>query len=1229
LTVTLSPASTSLLVGNFVQFIAVPSSTVDGETFLVNNVQGGNTTIGTINATGLYQAPAVIPANTTITITVQVSNSGNATSASATATVTLDSGVRLSIVPSSYFIGTGEQFQFAPKLVVTGVPVNAALPGICDNSGVAGLPLCTAVTWGVTGAGAINSSTGAYTASGTADSETITATSIYDTARSGTASATIVTATDPTLTSLSTNVGAVGATLQDVYLSGANFLSTTQVRANGALIGNTDLVSQQVLRLRLGPNDLRTAGPLTITGSRQGGAAQNCSASCSLTLSTVRPALVGSSLDSFPQGSTPNLLLDGGYYGTASKPAVTAQFGIQAPSAIVNSPNQLQIPLSGTDTQTPGLVPVSVTGAISGNPVAPNVANVAVQPPVPGSVSQTSSLGVGVQPSSIAINPATGRALVANQGSGSVAVIDLSGPTLLGYICTGTANATLTGSDSGCPNSGPTSVAVDNLRNLALVTNSVLKNIAVINLTTSTLREFVSTPTVTLQTGVSTAATPWAVGIDPVASSCVPGTTPPVCTSGRALVAYQGAGFATVIDLTPVPAVPLGIVAASTGATPRIAASARLHWALVTPGGAGSMAIVDLSRPSPNNAIVSISRSSNVVTAQTAQPNTLRVGDPVQIVGVADNSFNGVFTVTGVSQNQSFTYAQTAADSTSSGGQANYGLPIATLAKNLSLTGVAINDESQKAVLLDPSAQTQIFNLLDQTSTTVNTSSSTGNIAGAFNPLTNTAITVNQITNNGAIVDPTTPTLLNGDGTVIGLNRPLDVAVDPATNQALVVNSPLIPAGSHGTVSFLPLPGTLRSPQVLQVSRQDNGAGSPLPPEIMVSSTLSSAGTLNPQTLTVIGSGFSGASVVKLDGTALGTPTVSNGGRQLTVSVPAASLSGGPHIYTLQVFNGAVPSNATGFTVSQKIDLTLSNLGCTASPQSVAIDSSIRGQATSGQAIVTFPGCNSVGIINLKTGAGTTVAVGNNPQGVAIYPALALAVVANANDSTASVVDIVGNTVTTTVSTDPTPVGVAIDPGLGTAVVTASNANVVDTFTIGPSTDANGNPIIAAGAVSSLAVQARPMAVAVDPRTHLAAVANTNSGTVSLVDITQAQATIQVTATGLPAGIALDPATGSFLVITSLANQLLVLDPVNQQTTPFRAGINPTSVAYNPNSATLVTTNGVSQTLSVMDYLSGRMRAVLSFNPSGRFAVDIHPFSNLAVIADSTDNWVILRPLPR
>ena len=65
------------------------------------------------------------------------------------------------------------------------------------------------------------------------------------------------------------------------------------------------------------------------------------------------------------------------------------------------------------------------------------------------------------------------------------------------------------------------------------------------------------------------------------------------------------------------------------------------------------------------------------------------------------------------------------------------------------------------------------------------------------------------------------------------------------------------------------------------------------------------------------------------------------------------------------------------------------------------------------------------------------------------------------------------------------------------AVVTASNANVVNTFAVSSSP----------GTPTRIAVQSRPIAVAVDPETHLAAVANTTSNTISLVDLTQAAAT--------------------------------------------------------------------------------------------------------------------------
>jgi len=206
-----------------------------------------------------------------------------------------------------------------------------------------------------------------------------------------------------------------------------------------------------------------------------------------------------------------------------------------------------------------------------------------------------------------------------------------------------------------------------------------------------------------------------------------------------------------------------------------------------------------------------------------------------------------------------------------------------------------------------------------------------------------------------------------------------------------------------------------------------------------------------------------------------------------------------------------------------------------------------------------------------------------------------------------------------TVSTDPGPTGVALDPGLGQVLVTASNANVVDVFALSSSP----------GTVTSLPVQQRPGAIAVDPARHLAAVANTTSNTVSLVDLTQTSATEHIAASGLPAGVVFDPVSATFLVAASLNNRVLVLDPTTRTTTSLRVGINPTSIAYNFASSTLVTTNSSSQTLSVMDFRSGRVRAVLNFRPSGRFAVDIHPFSNVAVIADSAGNKVFLRPLPQ
>jgi hypothetical protein len=95
----------------------------------------------------------------------------------------------------------------------------------------------------------------------------------------------------------------------------------------------------------------------------------------------------------------------------------------------------------------------------------------------------------------------------------------------------------------------------------------------------------------------------------------------------------------------------------------------------------------------------------------------------------------------------------------------------------------------------------------------------------------------------------------------------------------------------------------------------------------------------------------------------------------------------------------------------------------------------------------------------------------------------------------------------------------------------------------------------------------------------------------------------------------------------------------------FRVGINPTAIAYNFLNSTLVSTNPGSHTVTVADFLGQRIRAViplpeataansnlaltLASAGSLQYALDIHPLTNIAVIADTVNGRVLFVPLPR
>ena len=81
--VVVSPATANVQEGTQQQFTATVSGTNDNAiTWQVNGVTGGNTSVGTISASGLYTAPSVIPNPASVTITAFITDMATVSGAS-------------------------------------------------------------------------------------------------------------------------------------------------------------------------------------------------------------------------------------------------------------------------------------------------------------------------------------------------------------------------------------------------------------------------------------------------------------------------------------------------------------------------------------------------------------------------------------------------------------------------------------------------------------------------------------------------------------------------------------------------------------------------------------------------------------------------------------------------------------------------------------------------------------------------------------------------------------------------------------------------------------------------------------------------------------------------------------------------------------------------------------------------------------------------------------------
>jgi DNA-binding beta-propeller fold protein YncE len=118
-------------------------------------------------------------------------------------------------------------------------------------------------------------------------------------------------------------------------------------------------------------------------------------------------------------------------------------------------------------------------------------------------------------------------------------------------------------------------------------------------------------------------------------------------------------------------------------------------------------------------------------------------------------------------------------------------------------------------------------------------------------------------------------------------------------------------------------------------------------------------------------------------------------------------------------------------------------------------------------------------------------------------------------------------------------------------------------------------------------------------------------------------------------GIVFDPTVitgtannGVFYASSSGGNVITSFNPDNGNVTSANVGINPTALALNPETGTVITTNVAGKTMSIVDVTSSPLKTVqtLGLPGSPQFGVAIDPFTNLAFIVDQANNRLFILP---
>ena len=303
--------------------------------------------------------------------------------------------------------------------------------------------------------------------------------------------------------------------------------------------------------------------------------------------------------------------------------------------------------------------------------------------------------------------------------------------------------------------------------------------------------------------------------------------------------------------------------------------------------------------------------------------------------------------------------------------------------------------------------------------------------------------------------------------------------------------SPALPAGlsidANGTISGIP---TVAIPATIYTITATNAQGSSVttvsiavaaPPQPVITSFTPANGCTG-TSVTIKGTGFTGATAVSFGGTAATSYTVVNDstitavvGSSATGVVKVITAGGNANSSSNYTIGGAVVyayianSNSSNVSVINTANNTVvATVPVGTSPEGVSVS------PDGTKVYVTHININEVRVINTANNTVVaTVSVGTSPYGVSVSPDGAKVYVTNERSNTVSVINTASNTVIATVAVGGTPNGVSVSPdgsnvyvtnGFNTvSVINTATNTVIATVTVGTTPISFGNFIATVG----------------------------------------------------------------------------------------------------------------------------------------------------------------------